>query len=221
MSKTLYFASAAAMAMAALSGTANAAAGDTLVRVRAIMVSPTEKSGPILPAFPANGVKVNDAFAPEVDITKMITDNIGVELIAATTKHSASGKSGTPAAVGKLASTWVLPPTLTVQYHLAPTAKIRPYVGVGANLTLFYSENASKGLETAFGKTKVQMKTSAGWAAQAGIDIDLNEKMFLNLDVKYIDIDTRAKLSTTAAGVQTVKISLDPIVVGVGVGFRF
>ena len=45
--------------------------------------------------------------------------------------------------------------------------------------------------------------------------------MFLNLDVKYIDIDTKAKLSTTAAGVQTVKISLDPIVVGVGVGFRF
>jgi outer membrane protein len=65
------------------------------------------------------------------------------------------------------------------------------------------------------------MKTSAGWAAQAGIDIDLNEKMFLNLDVKYIDIDTRAKLSTTGAGVQTVKVSLDPIVVGVGVGFRF
>lgn len=220
MSKTLYLATAA-MALAVMPGTAQAAKGDTFVRVRAIMVSPTEKSGPILPAFPADGVKVNDAFAPEVDITHMISDNIGLELIAATTKHSASGKSGTPAAVGKLASTWVLPPTLTVQYHLAPEAKIRPYVGVGANLTLFYSENASKGLETAFGKTKVQMKTSAGWAAQAGIDIDLNEKMFLNLDVKYIDIDTRAKLSTTAAGVQTVKISLDPIVVGVGVGFRF
>ena len=220
MSKTLYLATAA-MALAALPGTAQAAKGDTFVRVRAIMVSPTEKSGPILPAFPADGVKVNDAFAPEVDITHMISDNIGLELIAATTKHSASGKSGTPAAVGKLASTWVLPPTLTVQYHLAPEAKIRPYVGVGANLTLFYSENASKGLENAFGKTKVQMKTSAGWAAQAGIDIDLNEKMFLNLDVKYIDIDTRAKLSTTGAGVQTVKVSLDPIVVGVGVGFRF
>jgi outer membrane protein len=220
MSKTLYLATAA-MALAAMPGTAQAAKGDTFVRVRAIMVSPTEKSGPILPAFPADGVKVNDAFTPEVDITHMITNNLGVELIAATTKHTASGKTGTPAAVGKLASTWVLPPTVTLQYHFAPEAKIRPYLGVGANLTLFYSEKPSKALETALGQSKVKMKTSAGWAAQAGVDIDLNEKMFLNLDVKYIDIDTTAKIRTTAAGLQTVKISLDPIVVGVGVGFRF
>jgi outer membrane protein len=130
MSKTLYFASAAALAMATLTGTANAAAGDTLIRVRAIMVSPTEKSGPILPAFPANGVKVNDAFTPEVDITKMITDNIGVELIAATTKHSASGNSGVPGTIGKLASTWVLPPTLTVQYHLARPRRSAPMLAL-------------------------------------------------------------------------------------------
>lgn len=65
------------------------------------------------------------------------------------------------------------------------------------------------------------MKDSFGWAAQAGIDIDLNEKMFLNFDVKYIDIDTTAQLATTAIGTQRVKISLDPIVFGVGLGFRF
>lgn len=65
------------------------------------------------------------------------------------------------------------------------------------------------------------MKDSFGWAAQAGIDVDLNEKMFLNFDVKYIDIDTTARLATTAIGTQRVKISLDPIVIGVGVGFRF
>jgi outer membrane protein len=44
--------------------------------------------------------------------------------------------------------------------------------------------------------------------------------MFLNFDVKYIDIDTKAKLATTGLGTQTVKISLDPFVFGVGVGFR-
>ena len=34
------------------------------------------------------------------------------------------------------------------------------------------------------------------------MDIDLNEKMFLNFDVKYIDIDTTARLATTAIGTQ-------------------
>lgn len=209
------------VAFALGTGAAHAGAGDTFIRVRGIMVAPTESSGPILPAFPTEEVKVNNSVMPEVDITHMVSDNVGLELIAATTKHNASGTSGTTGGIGKLASTWVLPPTLTVQYHFAPEAKVRPYVGAGVNYTMFYSEKPSAGLETAVGQTDVNLKDSFGWAAQAGIDVDLNEKMFLNFDVKYIDIDTTARLATTAIGTQRVKISLDPIVIGVGVGFRF
>lgn len=199
---------------------ANAAAGDTLIRVRGIIVAPNESSGGIAPAFPTEKVKINNSGAPEVDFTYMASDNIGFELIAATTKHHATGTSGTTGTIGKLASTWVLPPTLTVQYHLAPAGKVRPYIGAGVNYTLFYSEKPSAALETAVGQTKVKMKSSFGWAAQAGFDVDLNEKMFLNFDVKYIDIRTTARLSTTAIGVQRVKINLNPLVVGVGLGFR-
>lgn len=209
------------VAIALGTSAAHAEAGDTFIRIRGIMIAPTESSGPILPAFPTEEVKVNNSVMPEVDITHMVSDNVGLELIAATTKHNASGISGTTGGIGKLASTWVLPPTLTVQYHFAPEAKVRPYVGAGVNYTIFYSEKPSAGLETAVGQTDVNLKDSFGWAAQAGIDIDLNEKMFLNFDVKYIDIDTTARLATTAIGTQRVKISLDPIVVGVGVGFRF
>ena len=49
-----------------------AAAGDTFVRVRAIMVAPNEKSGPILPAFPSEKVKINNSVMPEIDITHMV-----------------------------------------------------------------------------------------------------------------------------------------------------
>ena len=197
-----------------------AEAGDTFIRVRGIMVAPNEDSTGITPAFPAETVSVNNAVAPEVDITHMPTNNFGVELIAATTKHSISGTTGTTGTIGKLASTWVLPPTLTLQYHFAPEAKARPYVGAGVNWTLFYKEKASNGLEAAVGQTNVNLSSSFGWAAQAGIDIDLNEKMFLNLDVKYIDLDTNARLRTTAAGIQRVGVDINPFVFGVGVGFK-
>lgn len=197
-----------------------AEAGDTFIRVRGIMVAPNEDSTGITPAFPAETVSVNNAVAPEVDITHMLTNNFGVELIAATTKHSISGTTGTTGTIGKLASTWVLPPTLTLQYHFAPEAKARPYVGAGVNWTLFYKEKASNGLEDAVGQTNVNLSSSFGWAAQAGIDIDLNEKMFLNLDVKYIDLDTNARLRTTAAGIQRVGVDINPFVFGVGVGFK-
>lgn len=195
-------------------------AGDVILRARAIMVAPNEKSGDVLPAFPGEKVKVNNAVMPEVDVTWMATDNIGFELIASTTRHKASGQTGTTGSIGKLASTWVLPPTLTAQYHFAPRNHVRPYVGAGVNYTVFWNEKASDGLEAAVGPTKVHMKDSFGWAAQAGVDIDVTPRVFLNLDVKYIDIDTRVRLDTTAAGVQSVRLHLDPLVFGVGLGVR-
>ncbi len=216
------FTAAAALAMVAcmVAPQAWAKQGDVLLRARAIMVAPNEKSSAILPAFPGEQVKVNNSVMPEVDVTYMATDHIGFELIAATTKHSASGISGTTGSLGKLASTWVLPPTLTMQYHPIVDGHVRPYIGAGVNYTLFYSEKPSAALVAAVGPTKVHMSSSFGLAAQAGVDIDLSEKMFLNFDIKYIGIDTNARLNTTAAGVQRVKINLDPIVVGVGIGMR-
>lgn len=199
---------------------AMAEAGDTFIRVRGIVVAPNEDSTGITPAFPAETVSVDNAVAPEVDFTHMLTNNVGVELIAATTKHSVSGTTGTTGGIGKLASTWVLPPTVTLQYHFAPEADVRPYVGAGVNWTLFYKEKASNGLEAAVGQTDVNLSSSFGWAAQAGVDIKLNEKMFLNLDLKYIDMNTKARLNTTAAGVQRVGVDINPFVFGVGVGFK-
>lgn len=194
--------------------------GAVLLRVRGIAVAPNEKSGGIVPTFPAEHVKVSTSVMPEVDVTYMASDRIGFELIAATTKHKASGQSGTTGTIGKLASTWVLPPTLTAQYHFNPRGHVRPYVGAGLNYSIFWNEKASTGLRTAVGRTRVRMSDSFGWAAQAGVDVDISPRMFVNLDIKYIDLDTTARLSTSAIGTQRVRLHLDPLVVGVGVGFR-
>lgn len=221
MSSKIKTVSTLALLIAGMAATpAMAEAGDTLIRVRGILVAPNEDSSGITPAFPAETVAVDNAIAPEIDITHMLSNNVGIELIAATTKHSVSGTTGTTGGIGKLASTWVLPPTVTLQYHFAPGAKLRPYVGAGVNWTLFYKEKASNAFEAAVGQTNVNLSSSFGWAAQAGIDVDLNDKMFLNFDVKYIKMDTNARLNTTAAGVQRVGVDIDPLVFGVGVGFK-
>lgn len=194
-------------------------AGDVLVRARAILVSPTEKSGPITPGIPTGSVGVSDSVMPEVDFTYMITDHLGAELILATTKHDISGR-GAISPLGDVASTWVLPPTLTMQYHFLPQGHVRPYVGAGVNYTTFYSADASRSLENAIGKTDVSLKDSFGYALQAGVDIDLSKRVFLNLDIKYIDIDTTARL-TTGGATNRVNVSIDPIVPSIGLGMRF
>jgi outer membrane protein len=185
------------------------------------LVAPNESSGGITPTFPAEKIKVSNSFMPELDFTYMATSHIGAELILATTKHHASGRTGTTGSIGRLASTWVLPPTLTLQYHFMPDGAIRPYVGAGVNYTIFYSEKASAGLKAAVGPTTVGMKDSVGYALQAGVDVPLTRRTFVNFDVKYLDINTTAVLATTAIGTQRVRVHLDPIVVGMGFGMKF
>lgn len=213
----IYLAAAAISATTA-ANPAMAEQGDWLLRGRAILVAPTEDSSGIDPAFPNDEVSVDNAFAPEVDISYFLSDHVALELIAATTKHNIGGKNGLEP-IGKLADTWVLPPTLTLQYHFAPEAKVRPYVGAGLNYTLFYGEDTSSDLDSAIGETDIDLDSSFGFALQAGLDFDLNEKMFLNLDVKYIDMDTEAKL-TTGSLVNRVKVDINPIVFGVGLGIK-
>lgn len=150
----------------------------------------------------------------------MATDHIGVELIAATTRHSVHGKQGVTAGIGEVVNTWVLPPTLTAQYHFNPKGKIRPYVGAGINYTVFWNEKATSELTAAVGPTRVHVNDSVGYALQGGVDIDLNKRFFLNLDAKYIDMSPRARLDTTALGTQTVRTRISPFVIGVGFGIR-
>lgn len=207
-----------ALALAALAP-AHAAAGDWLVRLRAIAVIPQDSSGPILPSFPNAGVAVDTSYAPEVDFTYMFAKNWGAELILATDKHNISG-TGALAGTGNLASTWVLPPTLTVQYHFAPDGNFRPYVGAGLNYTIFYSESATRTLNNAIGPTDVSLSDSFGYALQAGFDIDVSPKWFLNFDFKFIDMSTNATLRTGAL-VNRVDVKINPIILGIGVGTRF
>ena len=216
----------AALGIASLAAPAAAKEGeglkahDVLLRVRGIWIAPNGQSDGILPGLPNDRLRIDDSVTPEVDVTWMATNHIGFELIAATSKHSAHGAQGVTAGIGRVVSTWVLPPTLTAQYHFNSKGKIRPYVGAGVNYTVFWNEEATSGLQSAVGPTRVHINDSIGYALQSGIDIDLNKRFFLNLDAKYIDLSPRASLFTTALGTQRVKTRISPVVVGIGFGIR-
>ncbi|MFA5988142.1 MAG: OmpW family outer membrane protein [Sphingomonas sp.] len=195
-------------------------AHDVLVRVRGIFIQPTGQSDGILPALPNDRLRVDTSVVPEVDITWMATKNIGFELIAATAKHSAFGKQGVTQGIGRIVSTWVLPPTLTAQYHFNSAGKFRPYVGGGINYTIYWNEKASNELAGALGPTRVHLSNSVSWAAQAGFDIDISKKFFFNIDAKYVDMNSNATLRTTAIGTQTVRVRVNPVIIGAGFGIR-
>ena len=200
--------------------------GDWLVRGRGIVIHPNDDSGLIsLGGSPATntGVNVDTNVVPELDVTYMFHRNWGVEVIAGTSIHTVNSEgSGLGLPNGfDLFDTWVLPPTVTLQYHFLPDSTIRPYVGVGANYTKFFAANATSALEKALkGPVGVNLDSSWGWAVQGGVDISLKGNWFINLDLKYIDMSTTAYLKTPIGNL-SVDVDVDPLVFGAGVGYRF
>lgn len=214
-----YFAASTLLTILAMTGAAHAEAGDFQVRVRAIGVLPTDNAGGINPALPTASVGVDNAVTGEVDFTYFFTKHIGAELILATSNHDVVGR-GALNGVGKIIDARVLPPTLTVQYHFNPDGKFRPYVGAGVNYSVFYSVDATDTLKTLIGPVDVSADSSLGWAVQAGVDYAIDKHWFVNMDLKYVSIDTRVTLHQGATR-NSVNIDLDPLIVGVGVGYRF
>ncbi len=192
-----------------------------IIRTRAIHISPDDSSGDISVAGSAvsgSGVGVDEDTVPEFDITYMLTPNIGLELILATSNHSVTAR-GSLGALGKVIDTDVLPPTLTLQYHFNPYGTFRPYAGIGVNYTQFYDEKVRGPLNIS--GSDIHLESSWGLAAQLGFDYMLNQEWFINADIKYIKIDSTAKFHDTAFGNVEVDVDIDPIVVGLGFGKRF
>jgi len=218
-----------AIALLTLTGMVTAAApalayeaGDWLIRGRIINVNPNDDSGTLSIGGidqGTKGVTVNSDVIPELDITYMVDRNWGVELILGYSDHTVSGEKSWET-LGHVIDAKVLPPTLTLQYHFMPDSTVRPYIGAGLNYTYFFDEKVAGVVLPADG-SKVKLESSFGFAAQAGVDIALNDDWFVNVDVKYIDIDTTAKFSGTAVGSAEIDADIDPFVYGIGVGRRF
>ncbi len=186
--------------------------GDWLVRFGVGHVAPNDSSSDFSGAAGV-GAGVDSDTKPIINLTYMLTDNIGLDVLGAWPfEHDIKA---TCAITGKVGSTKQLPPTVGIQYHFTPKSSIRPYVGVGLNYTHFWDEKLNTAGQGALGSLKLD--DSFGVAGQIGVDVDLDDQWFVNADVRYIRIRTEG--TTAKAG--TVKVDIDPWVFIVGVGTRF
>ncbi|MEM1389895.1 MAG: OmpW family outer membrane protein [Pseudomonadota bacterium] len=197
-----------------------------MVRGRIIGVLPDESGDLSVGDSPlAGGVDIEDQYVPELDISYFFTDNIAAELILAVTPHDVSATNVTvPGALTdatvELGDVWLLPPTLTLQYHFDTGSAFKPYVGAGVNATFFFNEDEGSVADS------IDYDPSFGLALQAGFDYDIDGVpggWAFNADVKKIWINTDVEVDFTMALGATVDADVDinPLVVGVGLGYRF
>ncbi|UPT56085.1 outer membrane protein OmpW [Dickeya zeae] len=188
-------------------------AGDVIVRAGTATVRPHTSSDDVLGL---GSFSVNNNTQLGLTLGYMATDNIGVELLAATPFKHRVGVGG----VGQIAEVKHLPPTLMAQYYFGQsTDSLRPYLGLGLNYTTFFDEKFNQTGQSA-GLTDLHLKSSWGVAAQAGLDYNLNKNWLLNMSVWWMDIDTTVKFKAAGQD-QSIKTRLDPWVFMFGFGYKF
>jgi len=169
-----------------------------LVRVRAVNLDSANKDSTGL------DLSINRKVIPELDITYFLTPQWSAELVLTYPQKQKLSAGGTE--IGTLKH---LPPTLTAQYHFTGLGSIVPYVGAGVNYTHFSNLDLPAGVDV--------KRNSYGLAAQVGVDVPLTTNLSLNVDVKKVQIRTDVSAGGTTLG----KFKIDPLLVGVGVGWRF
>ncbi|MHC1698374.1 MAG: OmpW family protein [Geobacteraceae bacterium] len=174
------------------------------VRIRGIYIMPDEKTDSAINNA-VNGLTVDDAVTPEIDLEYFVTQNFSTELVLALSKHDIMGNNGGT----NIGSVWLLPPSLYVKYHPVPQYKISPYVGFGMNVVMPFDEKLS--IDPTF-----KIESTIGWAAKVGADVRITENVYWNIDAMYYD----ARPEMTVAGVKH-KLNLNPFILGTGIGVRF
>ena len=203
-------------------------AGDFILRAGGVYVSANSESD--TKVGPKVNLHVKDNAQLGLTGTYMITDNIGVELLAATpfahkiTAHvpvlSALGQNPNLGEVVKLKQ---LPPSLYAQYYfLNKDSGSRPYIGAGINYTRFFN---AKSLNPYISNLDVK-KHSFAPVVNAGIDIKLTDNLYWNTAMWYTHIKTKAKFTSNIPAVgatlnHEVDVRLNPFVFFTGIAYTF
>ena len=181
-------------------------AGEWTFSVGAHQVNPKSDNGSL--AGGALDVEVDSNVRPTITAEYFVRDNLGIEVLASLPFQHDINING----VGNVGSTKHLPPTVSLQYHFGE-GKVKPFVGLGVNYTLFFSEDTNGALAG----NDLKLDDSFGLAAHAGIDFKVGEKGAIRVDARWIDIDTDVELNGTGLGT----VNIDPLVYGAAYVFQF
>lgn len=202
-------------------------AGDIIVRAGAVTAQTKEKSssvkvdrGALAGTNLGGKATIGNDTQLGLNFAYMVTDNWAVELLAATPfKHDVAVKN-TDLGSHKLGSLKHLPPTLSaVYYPLDNKSVFQPYVGAGVSYTVMFDESV-KGSAKELGFSSLRGQNTWGWSAQVGADYMLTDKIMVNGQVRYIDIDTTAYVNYNGNRAK-VDVDVKPWVYMLGLGYKF
>jgi len=113
-----------------------------------------------------------------------------------------------------------IPVLLTLRLHPAASTKAKPYLGVGLGYYLNNLDTDSTNAALVYGSgAEIDVDDSFGFHVNGGVEFFIAENYSFNLDLKYLLNKADAKVNV--AGFTTEEMSMDAVVVGVGLKYYF
>jgi outer membrane protein len=186
----------------------NVFAKDTLLtdskwsfQTRMIMTGSSDVSDPV-------GYTVYSAFSIEPTITRKISSQFSLAFKARTESHEVDFKDSSESEI-PLGSIELLPLNLFLQYDLFHSAKARMYIGAGGNLTFCWEKSGVL--------NSTDLPPSFGPALQLGTDLNISKCMFMNFEIGWNSL----QMDILSGGDKISNLKMDPINLGIGLGYKF
>ena len=198
--------------------------GSLVFKVRARGISTDGKQSKLPPSTAKNPAKighlVENGFGLDASTSVFFNSYIALELSVGVdllrVKNSnisniSNNYGGNSANIGKRKDLYMVPLTATGQYHIAPFGAIRPYIGGGYHGAYMMTS------------AKFKAKNACGPVIQAGIDFYAKDDTLITLDVKQYFLTNKVTYSTDIVNGQSVSSDarINPLVVSIGIGFKF
>ena len=146
---------------------------------------------------------------------------ISTEFAASVVEPDVAFESTNPAIPAFTAgSLEMIPITATLQYHFSPDSRFDPYVGAGAAYVLFDELDAADDLDDV-DLTAIDFDDDVGFVLNAGFSFDFTPNLALYVDGKYVPVSSSATARFATGPGQETDVDINPLILGVGLGWQF
>lgn len=156
-----------------------------------------------------NEFSVDNAAGLSLGATYLLTKHWAIELFSA----FPAGHDVHDASDARVARFTMIPSSATLQYHITDASEMfRAYAGAGIS----YAHLGSESTKASLAGQSLELDDSTGLTAAIGLDMYLGSRWFVNIDARWMDIDSAMKIEGQPRGT----LELDPYMFGLSLGRR-
>lgn len=152
---------------------------------------------------------VDNASGLSLGVTYLLTEHWAIELFSA----FPAGHDVHDAAKTRVARFSMIPSSATLQYHITDASgTFRAYAGAGVS----YAHIGGESTKASLAGQSLELDDSTGLSAAIGLDMYLGSRWFVNIDARWMDVDSAMKIDGLPRGT----LELDPYMFGLSLGRR-